>query len=115
MFSSSEVAHVARPMGNTRLKAARQAAGYSSQDALAEAMRLAAPQLGIRGLHVSVRQIRRWESANPPWPQADHQRLLVHLLGQAMEELGFTPPWERGNDQPDIARRSVVAGTVAAV
>ncbi|MDF9814173.1 transcriptional regulator [Streptomyces sp. SPB162] len=84
---------MSRPAGNTRLKAARLAAGYTSQQALADAITKTAPKLGIRGLAVGVRQIRRWESATPPWPQPDAHRVLTHLLGQSMEDLGFTPPW----------------------
>ncbi|GGO86510.1 helix-turn-helix domain-containing protein [Wenjunlia tyrosinilytica] len=109
---------MARSIGNAKLKAARQAAGYSSQEALAEALKHAAPQVGIRGLHVSVRQVRRWESANPPWPQPDHQRVLVHLLGQSMDELGFTPPWS-GDSHTEHAdstpRRTAASGTAAAI
>src|ERR1700690_282296 len=82
-----------RPIGNVRLKAARQHAGYGSQQALADALTRAAPQLGLGHLEISDRQIRRWESASPPWPRADHQRLLVHVLQLPVEELGFTPPW----------------------
>lgn len=82
-----------RPAGNTRLKAARQHAGYASQQALADAMTRAAPRLGMGRIEVSVRQVRRWESATPPWPQADHQRLLVHVLQLPMDSLGFSPPW----------------------
>ncbi|MEU6661776.1 transcriptional regulator [Streptomyces sp. NPDC046821] len=85
-----------RPIGNTRLKAARVAAGYNSQQALADAITRAAPQLGVRGLAVGVRQVRRWESANPPWPQPDVRRVLTHLLGQDAEALGFTAPWAAG-------------------
>jgi tetratricopeptide (TPR) repeat protein len=84
---------MSRPAGNTRLKSARLAAGYNSQQALADAITKTAPKLGIRGLAVGVRQIRRWESATPPWPQPDVHRVLTHLLGQSMEDLGFTPPW----------------------
>src|SRR6266536_4503362 len=83
-----------RSTGNTRLKAARQHAGYASQQAFAEALTRAAPRIGLGKLDVSVRQIRRWESSSPPWPRTDHQRLLVHLLQLPMEPLGFTPPWE---------------------
>ncbi|GHE09177.1 transcriptional regulator [Streptomyces alanosinicus] len=94
---------MSRPAGNTRLKAARLAAGYNSQQALADAITKAAPTLGIRGLAVGVRQIRRWESATPPWPQPDVHRVLTHLLGQSMEDLGFTPPWGSTRPQPGAA------------
>ncbi|MEU5614909.1 transcriptional regulator [Streptomyces sparsogenes] len=105
-----------RPVGNTRLKAARQAAGYASQEAFAEAIRNTAPQLGIRSLQISVRQVRRWESANPPWPQPDVQRVLTHLLGQPVEELGFIPPWGRPNlTQGGASRRPVVASGAPAI
>lgn len=93
-----------RPIGNTRLKAARVAAGYNSQQALADAITQAAPQLGIRGLAVGVRQVRRWESANPPWPQPDVRRVLTHLLGQDAEDLGFTAPWGAGQAPQDPGR-----------
>ena len=83
-----------RPAGNTRLKAARQHAGYSSQARFAEALTAAAPRIGLGSLKVSERQIRRWESTNPPWPQADHQRLLVQVLKREIKDLGFVAPWE---------------------
>lgn len=66
--------------GNTRLKAARMAAGYMSQQALAAAV------------GVGIRQVRRWESPNPPWPRGDQQQRLTEVLGQGLDELGFTPP-----------------------
>lgn len=85
---------MARPAGNTRLKAARQHAGYASQQAFADALTRAAPSLGLRNMQVSARQVRRWESDTPPWPRADHQRLLVHVLQLPIEQLGFSPPWD---------------------
>ena len=91
------------PIGNVRLKAARQHAGYASQQALADALTRAAPQLGLGHLEISDRQIRRWESASPPWPRADHQRLLVHVLQLPIEELGFTPPWDVSAAGPSAA------------
>ena len=54
-------------------------------------------------MKISDRQIRRWESASPPWPRADHQRLLVHVLQLPIEELGFTPPWDLSTADPDLA------------
>lgn len=100
-----------RSTGNARLKAARVAAGYTSQKALAGAITAQAPQLGIRGLVVSDRQVRRWESGTPPWPHADAQRVLTHLLGQSLEDLGFTPPW----GPADPGWRAPATGAVVAV
>src|SRR5882724_976919 len=66
-----------RPAGNRSLKAARLAKGYGSQRALADALNTAAIDLGLRGMSIGERQIRRWESENPPWPQAHHQQVLM--------------------------------------
>jgi hypothetical protein len=77
--------------------------GYGSQQALADALTRAAPQLGLGHIEISTRQIRRWESAAPPWPRADHQRLLVHVLQLSVEDLGFTPPWEVSVAGPEPA------------
>ena len=92
-----------RPVGNTRLKAARQHAGYASQQALADALTRAAPALGLGNLVVSARQVRRWESATPPWPRADHQKVLAHVLQLPVEQLGFTPPWDLSADATSAA------------
>ena len=105
-----------QPIGNVRLKAARQHSGFASQQALADALTRAAPQLGLGRMEISVRQVRRWESVAPPWPRADHQKLLVHVLHLPMEQLGFTPPWEvpaSGTEpprrQPTSPRRNTAA------
>ncbi|MCR8945963.1 helix-turn-helix domain-containing protein [Streptomyces sp. OUCMDZ-4982] len=84
---------MSQPRINTRLRSARIAAGYHSQQALADA------------LGVGVRQVRRWESSTPPWPHPDLQAALSRFLGQNMEELGFTPPPGRdvGGQQPRSA------------
>ncbi|UQA91418.1 helix-turn-helix transcriptional regulator [Streptomyces halobius] len=83
-----------RRAGNTRLKSARVAAGYHTQQAFAEA------------LGVDVRQVRRWESDTPPWPHPDMQERLTNLTGQTMEALGFTVP--AGRDQPSAQRSAAV-------
>jgi tetratricopeptide (TPR) repeat protein len=97
---------MAQSTGNTRLKAARQHAGYASQQAFANALTQAAPRIGLGQMEVSVRQIRRWESPSPPWPRTDHQRLLVHVLQMPIEQLGFTPPWHSPNDAPTTGAAS---------
>ncbi|GAA1218395.1 hypothetical protein GCM10009665_05370 [Kitasatospora nipponensis] len=106
---------MARPLGNTALKAARQAAGFSSQGAFASALATAARQLGMGQVDVSLRQIRRWESDTPPWPQDDYQRLLVRVLHLPVEQLGFRAPWDRGPaaapGTPSRQSRSVPAPT----
>lgn len=89
-----------RPAGNTRLKAARLAAGFGSQQALADA------------LGVGVRQVRRWESENPPSPQPDQAQALTRELGQDLESLGFSLP---NTARPDRGRRSVLTATAAVV
>jgi hypothetical protein len=78
------------------LKAARQARGYATQQALAEALNAEAASIGMRDVAVGVRQVRRWESPSPPWPHGHHQQLLRRILGLDLDLLGFTPPWENG-------------------
>ncbi|MGV9282106.1 helix-turn-helix domain-containing protein [Streptomyces sp. NPDC003730] len=78
-------------MANTRLKAARLAAGYHSQQDLADALR------------VGVRQVRRWESDQPPMPNPEVAQALVRVLGQDLAALGFAA------DGAVPARRTVLA------
>lgn len=99
---------MARSTGNVALKAARQAAGLSSQQAFADALAVAARQLGMGKVEVSTRQIRRWESDSPPWPQDHYQRLLTHVLHLPVEQLGFRPPWGEAG-QTDAPRPPLTA------
>ncbi|MDJ0381172.1 transcriptional regulator [Streptomyces sp. G-G2] len=86
---------MAQGPSNTRFKAARQAAGFTSQQALSDALR------ARFGVNVSPRQIRRYEGANPPLPYADCQRALISLLHvSTIEELGFA-----AGPAPDTAGR----------
>ncbi|MFE9127119.1 helix-turn-helix domain-containing protein [Streptomyces sp. NPDC007148] len=91
---------MARPAGNSSLKSARVAAGYPSQQALADA------------LGVGVRQVRRWESDTPPSPQPEVGQALTRLLGQDLESLGFTPP---GGTTAARSRRTLLTASAAAV
>ncbi|HSA52534.1 MAG TPA: hypothetical protein VLH10_20810 [Yinghuangia sp.] len=83
--------------GNVRLKALRHAMGWVSQQQLADAFEKKALECGLR-LAVSVRQVRRWESADPPWPTPDYQKVLQELFGRPLADLGFTPPWQADLD-----------------
>ncbi|ROQ88833.1 hypothetical protein EDE04_7225 [Streptomyces sp. 2132.2] len=74
-----------RPTGNAQFKAARQAAGYRTQQELVDA-------LAARGTHIGLRQARRYEAENPPLPQPDVRQALVDLLGRPLDELGFNVP-----------------------
>ncbi|MFI8360696.1 transcriptional regulator [Streptomyces sp. NPDC085612] len=74
-----------RPTGNPRFRAARLAAGYPTQQALVEA-------LATRGIHIGLRQARRYEADTPPLPQPDVRQALVDLLGRPLDELGFNVP-----------------------
>ncbi|BDT95960.1 hypothetical protein IFM12275_59360 [Nocardia sputorum] len=55
----------------------------------------AARQIGLR-IEVASRTVRRWESANPPWPHPDHAAALEALFKRPVTELGFSPPWTGG-------------------
>ncbi|MGY2061691.1 helix-turn-helix transcriptional regulator, partial [Nocardia gipuzkoensis] len=57
--------------GNAALRAARQALGYRSQAALADALNETARTIGLR-VSINARTVRRWESAEPPWPHPEH-------------------------------------------
>ncbi|MFJ6792906.1 transcriptional regulator [Streptomyces sp. NPDC091268] len=74
-----------RPTGNPKLRAARLAAGYSSQQDLIDA-------LAARGVDVGRRQVGRWESAKPPLPFPAVRLALVELLGRPLDQLGFDVP-----------------------
>lgn len=105
---------MARTKGNTALKAARQAAGYASQEAFAAALSTAGKQLGFGNYQVTDRQVRRWESATPPWPQDEQQQVITRVLGLPVEQLGFTAPWNDNTPTTSATtRRTVTAAAMA--
>lgn len=78
--------------GNAALRAARQALGYRSQAALADALTAVAREIGLR-IEVASRTVRRWESSEPPWPNPEYAAALEALFKRPVTELGFVPPW----------------------
>lgn len=76
--------------GNQAFKAARGAADWT-QEELVERFEVQARSLGLN-LGLSVRQVRRWESAQPPWPRAPYRRVLQELFGLSADQLGFIRP-----------------------
>jgi transcriptional regulator with XRE-family HTH domain len=98
------------PSGNSALKAARGRRGWT-QEEFAEVFQATARKLGT-SLALSARQVRRWESDDPPWPQPPYRRVLEELFGAPAAELGFTPP-ARGLGLQKSAMPSPVAGIVS--
>jgi tetratricopeptide (TPR) repeat protein len=93
--------HMTHATGNARLRAARQGLGLRSQAALAEAVAEAARSIGLR-ISVTSRTVRRWESANPPWPHPEHAAALEALFQRPATDLGFVAPWQ--DDRPDASK-----------
>lgn len=83
--------------GNAALRAARQALGYRSQAALADALTDVARTIGLR-IEVAARTVRRWESDDPPWPHPEHAAALEALFKRPITELGFSPPWRNSSE-----------------
>jgi len=74
---------------------------FWTQADLAAAFEARSRQIG-RPLSLSVRQVRRWESDNPPLPLPAYQAVLEALFGVPIERMGFQPQWARQEaDPPD--------------
>ena len=65
---------------------------YWTQADLALAFEERSRQVG-RALSLSVRQVRRWEGADPPLPLPAYQEVLESLFGLPIERMGFPAPW----------------------
>jgi transcriptional regulator with XRE-family HTH domain len=65
---------------------------YWTQADLALAFEERSRQVG-RALSLSVRQVRRWEGAEPPLPLPAYQEVLESLFGLPIERMGFPAPW----------------------
>lgn len=79
--------------GNAKLKALRFERRWTQED-FSAAFEARARELG-EPLSLSVRQVRRWESANPPWPLPAYQRVLEAMFSVPVTEMGFPAPWPR--------------------
>lgn len=76
--------------GERTLRSERMSRGWS-QEELAERFETAARHLGL-ALSLSARQVRRWESVNPPWPHPPYRKVLERVFGVPIETLGFQRP-----------------------
>lgn len=78
-----------------------------------------AAALGVPG-DIDVRQVRRWESAKPGWPNTGARRVLGAMFGLPLEQLGFVPPHSAGAVPSDltgeeaVCRRSFLQGVLGA-
>ncbi|WP_436785768.1 transcriptional regulator [Yinghuangia sp. YIM S10712] len=98
-----------RKPGNPLLVAARTRLGWRTQQQFVTAYNACALRLGERA-SITVRQVRRWESAMPPWPREDAQRILRKLFGVPLDCLGFVPPAPyyvaHGQEEDPVLRRT---------
>jgi len=77
--------------GNLALVTARHNLGLYSQAEFVTAFERAAHERGT-SVGISIRQVRRWESTNPPRPGPAVQHVLEAMFGRPLRELGFTEP-----------------------
>lgn len=84
--------------GNVALRQLRLRRFWTQAD-FAAAFEARSRQIG-RPLSLSVRQVRRWESDNPPLPLPAYQAVLEALFGVPIERMGFQPQWAREQDGP---------------
>ncbi|MEV5505100.1 hypothetical protein [Streptomyces orinoci] len=117
---------MSRSQGNTRFIAARLGRGWHTQADLAEAYAQHARRLG-ESATITVRQVRRWESSTPGWPNRVARRVLRSMFGDVpLEQLGFLPP-QPHSTQPEaidpacddlenpVLRRRFLGGVLAGV
>ncbi|MEU1375962.1 XRE family transcriptional regulator [Streptomyces triculaminicus] len=108
--------------GNAKFAAARLQRGWHSQANVAEAYEQHAALLDERAT-ITVRQVRRWESSAPGWPNTLARRVLRSMFGgMSLEELGFVPlqparrpgtPATLGRKEDAVRRRTFLGGILA--
>jgi transcriptional regulator with XRE-family HTH domain len=74
-----------------------------TQEDLADAISRASVRVLPRAISVSVRQINRWESADPPMPHPGHQRVLE----QVFTPLTFREIWYGTGPEPTVTAQVV--------
>lgn len=80
-----------RRRGNTALKALRLSRHWTQAE-FAEEFETVSRALG-KVLSLSVRQVRRWESEDPPCPLPAYQRVLEEIFGVSVAQMGFQVGW----------------------
>lgn len=80
-----------KPTGNTALKGLRLSRHWTQAEFAAE-FEKASRALG-KVLSLSVRQVRRWESEDPPCPLPAYQRVLEEVFGVSVAQMGFQVGW----------------------
>ncbi|MGW7029156.1 XRE family transcriptional regulator [Streptomyces xanthophaeus] len=96
---------MSRP-GNIKFTEARRRLGWHSQGDVADAYEQHSALLGDPAT-ITVRQVRRWESADPGWPKRrTTRRVLESMFGVPLAELGFIPP-PAGKDSVDQEEESM--------
>ncbi|MER6257674.1 XRE family transcriptional regulator [Streptomyces sp. NPDC001584] len=104
--------------GNPAFRTARLERGWHSQTDVADAYAAHAAALGEPDT-IDVRQVRRWESAKPGWPNTSARRVLTAMFGIPLEQLGFRPhhtgakPGEMTTEDA-VRRRSFLQGVLGA-
>ncbi|MFI1177555.1 XRE family transcriptional regulator [Streptomyces melanogenes] len=113
--------------GNTRFIDARMRRGWHAQADVAEAYAHHARMLG-ESATITVRQVRRWESPRPGWPNRAARRVLTSMFGLPLDELGFAPPRttpghdeelepvrERERGEDPLRRRLLLGGVLGSI
>jgi tetratricopeptide (TPR) repeat protein len=81
------------PGANEKLRSARLARGWDSQEQATDEINLVAATIpAAKGWSVSVRTYRRWESSDPGWPRYPAMLVLTAAFGRDSRALGFTKP-----------------------
>ncbi|MGH6654319.1 MAG: hypothetical protein ACRDVE_03835 [Actinocrinis sp.] len=96
--AAADTGRAGQTPGNHVLRRLRLRRFWTQAD-FAAAFEARSRQIG-RPLSLSVRQVRRWESGNPPLPLPAYQAVLEALFGVPIERMGFQPRWAAEEADP---------------